>query len=107
MKLNVIIPCYNEAGNIELMHEKLTECLKDIKYELIFINDGSKDETENIIKEIYINGEFYKDITNLAKTEVVGGNIDINIENYLVYSKALTVNKENNNYRLTVERYGE
>ena len=53
MKLNVIIPCYNEAGNIELMHEKLTECLKDIKYELIFINDGSKDETENIIKEIY------------------------------------------------------
>ena len=34
-------------------------------------------------------------------------NIDINIENYLVYSKALTVNKENNNYRLTVERYGE
>ena len=54
MKLNVIIPCYNEAGNIELMHEKLTECLKDTKYELIFINDGSKDETENIIKEIYI-----------------------------------------------------
>ena len=30
---------------------------------------------------LYINGEFYKDITNLAKTEVVGGNIDINIEN--------------------------
>ena len=52
MKLNVIIPCYNEAGNIELMHEKLTECLKDIKYELIFINDGSKDETENIKKEV-------------------------------------------------------
>ena len=52
MKLNVIIPCYNEAGNIELMYEKLTECLKDIKYELIFINDGSKDETENIIKEL-------------------------------------------------------
>ena len=52
MKLNVIIPCYNEAGNIELMYEKLTECLKDIKYELIFINDGSKDGTWDIIQNL-------------------------------------------------------
>lgn len=76
-----------------------------IKRKKVIVENNVKGE--EVIKEIYINGEFYKDITNLAKTEVVGGNIDINIENYLVYSKALTVNKENNNYRLTVERYGE
>ena len=67
MKLNVIIPCYNEAGNIELMHEKLTECLKDIKYELIFINDGSKDETENIIKEIYIKDKKHVRFINFSR----------------------------------------
>ena len=67
MKLNVIIPCYNEAGNIELMYEKLTECLKDIKYELIFINDGSKDETENIIKEIYIKDKKHVRFINFSR----------------------------------------
>lgn len=67
MKLNVIIPCYNEAGNIELMHEKLTECLKDIKYELIFINDGSKDETENIIKKIYIKDKKHVRFINFSR----------------------------------------
>ena len=67
MKLNVIIPCYNEAGNIELMHEKLTESLKDIKYELIFINDGSKDETENKIKEIYIKDKKHVRFINFSR----------------------------------------
>ncbi|MGN0973333.1 MAG: hypothetical protein ACI4OT_01175 [Bacilli bacterium] len=76
-----------------------------IKRKKVVVENNVKGE--EVIKEIYINGEFYKDITNVNKTEVVGGNIDINIKNYLVYSKALTVNKENNNYRLTVERYGE
>ena len=61
MKLNVIIPCYNEAGNIELMHEKLTECLKDIKY------DGSKDETENLIKEIYIKDKKHVRFINFSR----------------------------------------
>ena len=67
MKLNVIIPCYNEAGNIELMHEKLTECLKDIKYEVIFINDGTKDETENRIKEIIGTSEEDKKLIKKIK----------------------------------------
>ena len=31
MKLDVIIPCYNEEGNITLMHEKLSEALSEIK----------------------------------------------------------------------------
>ncbi len=53
MKLNVVIPCYNEEGNIALMHEKLTNTLKDINYELIFINDGSKDNTYQKLEDIY------------------------------------------------------
>ena len=51
MKLDVIIPCYNEEGNITLMHEKLSEALSEIKYNLIFVNDGSKDKTIEVIKE--------------------------------------------------------
>ena len=35
MKLNVIIPCYNEEGNVALIHKALSDALENIKYELI------------------------------------------------------------------------
>ncbi|MDD2505634.1 MAG: glycosyltransferase, partial [Bacilli bacterium] len=53
MKLNVIIPVYNEEGNVKTLHEKLTKTLIEVDYELIFINDGSKDKTYLKLKEIY------------------------------------------------------
>ncbi len=51
--LSVIIPCKNEEGNIVNIHKRFTEVLKDIDYELIFIDDGSTDKTLEKIEEIY------------------------------------------------------
>ena len=47
MKLSFVIPCYNEEDNVELIHDKISETFKKVKYdyELIFVNDGSKDKT--------------------------------------------------------------
>ncbi len=53
MKLDVIIPSYNEDGNIEIIHKELTKVLKDIKYTLIFVDDGSTDHTLAKLKDIY------------------------------------------------------
>ncbi len=57
--LSLIIPCYNEEDNIELF---FLECLKvfgeDNNIEYIFINDGSKDNTLNNIKNLILK---YKD----------------------------------------------
>ena len=50
--LSIIIPVYNEADNIKFLIKKITDCLKDYKYEVLFINDGSTDNTEKIIEEI-------------------------------------------------------
>ena len=50
--LSVIIPVYNEADNVKFLIKKITDCLKDYKYEVLFINDGSTDNTEKIIEEI-------------------------------------------------------
>lgn len=54
MKLSVVIPCYNEAQDLkeksELVLEKLSSL--NIDYELILVNDGSKDKTEEVIKSI-------------------------------------------------------
>lgn len=50
--LSVIIPVYNEEKNIEVLIKKLFPILKPYDFEIIFINDGSTDQTENIIKKI-------------------------------------------------------
>ena len=53
MKLNVIIPLYNEENNIMLLFETLTESLKGIKYSLIFVDDGSTDKSLELLTDIY------------------------------------------------------
>lgn len=52
--LSVIIPSYNEEGNIEKTASVVSELLQEnkIDYELIFVNDGSKDGTWGIISEL-------------------------------------------------------
>lgn len=49
--LSIIVPCYNEEEVIEVTYKRLTNVLKNlkIKYEILFINDGSQDNTLNIL----------------------------------------------------------
>ncbi|MFZ3060719.1 MAG: glycosyltransferase family 2 protein [Candidatus Methanoperedens sp.] len=53
--VSIIIPCYNEAGNIKVLYQKILEQINKlgVGYELIFIDDGSIDETFNIIKSLH------------------------------------------------------
>lgn len=53
MKLSVIVPCYNEEGNVTDLYEKINNTLSDIKYEVIFVDDGSKDKTLDKLKELH------------------------------------------------------
>lgn len=52
MKLSIIIPALNEEGNIIELNKKLINTLKDLDYELIYIDDGSKDNTLEKIKKV-------------------------------------------------------
>lgn len=53
-KISFVIPCYNEEGNVKVLYEAIKEAYKNRKYniELIFVNDGSKDNTLKELKEI-------------------------------------------------------
>lgn len=53
MKLSVIIPCKNEEGNVANLYDAINSTLKGVKYEAIFINDGSDDGTMDKLREIY------------------------------------------------------
>lgn len=67
MKLSVIIPSYNEEGNVLGLHEKLTEALKDIKYELIYIDDGSSDNTYNELLDTYNNDKKHVKVISFSR----------------------------------------
>ena len=52
MKLSLVVPCYNEEENVKVFAEQAREILKGIEYEIVFINDGSKDHTIQKLKEL-------------------------------------------------------
>ncbi len=54
MYISVIVPVYNEAGNLCVLHERLVNAVTSItnEYEIIFINDGSKDNSLGMIKNL-------------------------------------------------------
>lgn len=53
MKLSLVVPCYNEEGNIKTFYNYVKEKYKNIKnYELVFVNDGSRDNTFEELKEV-------------------------------------------------------
>ena len=52
--ISLIIPCFNEQEAVKIFHEEVTVVLKDIgdPYELLYIDDGSKDQTLDVIRSI-------------------------------------------------------
>ena len=54
-KFSVVIPTYNEKQNIALLIEKIDKYLKNFFYEIIVIDDNSKDGTKLVLKEIKLS----------------------------------------------------
>lgn len=54
-KISIIVPCYNEQEAIPFFHEEILKVADSMKekaeFELIFVNDGSKDETLRVLRE--------------------------------------------------------
>ena len=54
-KISIIIPAYNEEESLPALYErieKLMETMKNYTFEILFINDGSKDKTIELIKQM-------------------------------------------------------
>lgn len=53
--LSVVVPCYNEQETVKLFYDETSSICNsmDIDYEIIFVNDGSKDNTINELKKLY------------------------------------------------------
>lgn len=53
MYLSVVVPVYNEYENIPLLYDEVVKALQDINdWELILVNDGSKDNSMEALKDL-------------------------------------------------------
>ena len=52
--ISIIVPCYNEQEALPIFYREVTDVLQKMnhEYELIFVNDGSKDKTLSILREL-------------------------------------------------------
>jgi len=50
--VSIVIPVHNEAENIPALAEEIAAALKDRRFEAIFVNDGSSDDTVAVLKRL-------------------------------------------------------
>lgn len=55
-KISIVIPAHNEEGNVSLIHQRIKEVfsseLPGYRFEIIFVNDGSRDDTQQKLEEL-------------------------------------------------------
>ncbi len=59
MKLSLVVPCYNEAENVSLFQEAVIQAFEGCgyDYEIVFVDDGSRDATLHNLKKIHARQE--------------------------------------------------
>ncbi len=62
MKLSIVVPCYNEAENIPLILKRFSEVIKRDDIEVILVNNGSTDNSEDILNSLLPNYPFAKTV---------------------------------------------
>lgn len=95
IKLSIIIPCYNEGKklikNIEKINNYILENLSDLNYEIIVVNDGSTDNTKDIIEENIMNlknTNFFSYEKNKGKGGAVKEGIKKALGNWILFMDA-------------------
>lgn len=85
IELSVVVPMYNEEPNIDYLFERLVSVLTrlNIKYEIVCVNDGSKDNTlkyliahhyrNSAIKVVNLSRNFGKEIALTAGIDYTTG----------------------------------
>jgi len=89
MKLSIIIPIYNEEENIKELYGELKKILAklSVDYEIISVNDGSEDKSDQILREITKIDPAFKMISfrkNFGQTAAISAGIDFSRGDILI-----------------------
>ena len=69
-KISIIIPIYKEEKNIFELTNKIRQSLKSVKYEIIFVDDNSKDGTKKILKKLKKKYKYFGFIIRKKKKDL-------------------------------------
>lgn len=89
-KISIVIPAYNEEGNVALIHQKIKEVFSELPhyiFEVIFVNDGSRDNTQQqleILSETYEEIKFIEFSRNFGHQPAVKAGIDNALGNAVI-----------------------
>lgn len=92
--LTVIVPCYNESTTLPFFFEEIVRvcsALEGMEYELWFIDDGSSDDTLNILKEYRENDPAVKYVSfsrNFGKEAAIYAGLQYSTGDYVVIMDA-------------------
>jgi glycosyltransferase involved in cell wall biosynthesis len=81
IELSVIIPVFNEQDNVRILFERLDDVLSGLNrtYEIIFVDDGSRDETFRRLEELHARHEHLRIIKlrrNFGQTPAMAAGFD-------------------------------
>ncbi|MGD1704547.1 glycosyltransferase family 2 protein [Dapis sp. BLCC M229] len=84
VKLSIVIPCYNEEPNIDYLFERLISVLEPLEmtYEIVCVNDGSKDNTLKLLVEYHQRNHAIKVVNfsrNFGKEIALTAGIDYTV----------------------------
>jgi glycosyltransferase involved in cell wall biosynthesis len=66
--ISVVVPCYNEEGNIDILYERLCAVFAqftDIRFQIVFIDNASVDGTQAMLRELAVRDRRVKAIFNI------------------------------------------
>ena len=89
--LDIVVPCYNEEEMLQIFYTEVSDNLKNIKWNVIFVNDGSNDNTLEVIKELknsYDNVKYISFSRNFGKESAIYAGLDYSTEDYVVLMDA-------------------
>ena len=93
-KISVIVSCYNEEESLPLFYKEMVKVMtsmKDNDFELIFVNDGSKDKTLEVIKALRNKDERVRYVSfsrNFGKEAAMMAGLDYAKGDYLTFMDA-------------------
>lgn len=89
--LDIVVPCYNEEEMLQIFYKEVSDNLKNIKWNVIFVNDGSNDNTLEVIKELknsYDNVKYISFSRNFGKESAIYAGLDYSTLDYVVLMDA-------------------
>ena len=89
-KISIVIPAFNEQENLPIIHQKIASVFSDLKnynFEIIFVNDGSRDGTQSVLEQLsqeFVEVKFIEFSRNFGHQPAVKAGVDFATGNAVI-----------------------